>query len=277
MMTIMKRIVWSACIILFLVLVGVFFFRKSENVSEEEKSPKSLNEASSSENKNTLSKSPSSSDISNSNHSTSHSNTPPKPHGEEVLEYLKNQYPGDWQVSRDPTGRAFSFSGGLAHNIGNSSEKALAFARTLAEKLGINPKQLSAQVVDENNPAILKHDFEQKIDDFVVFHSSFSVIARKKDGAVYIINNELKKVENLSLEISFDSKRGETIVEEYFKGRELGFLESDNHQPVVFADSAQAELGWRYLVKLQSPQDKREVIVGIASSKVIYEKSLIVH
>jgi hypothetical protein len=261
----------------FLIFLIVLFVNKFQGSTRESSSASSPSDTSTPLNNSSLPLSPGTSTASLSQPGNTSALSGVSGTAEGVLEYLKLQHPGDWQLSRDPTGRIFSISGGLALDIGNNSHRALEFAKTIAEKLGHNPGQLNSQEADESNPNISKHHFEQKIEDFIVFQSSFSLISRKKDGAVYIINNELKKVENLSTEISFDIKRAETLAEEHFKNREPQFLECENHTPVIFADSATPELGWRFELELNSPHDKKEVIVGIASGKVIYEKSMIVH
>lgn len=195
-----------------------------------------------------------------------------------IEEYLNSRYGGTWSATRDESGKVVSLSGGLISSQGVNFEKARDLVAELAKALGFPPNQLFGQPVKEDSTELSKsYRFSQTYEGFEVYGGSLTILARKEDGAVYLVNNEMKIVDSINTEPRFSADRAKSVVAAKYNlaGTTITQVRGD---PVIWAEQPIQELAWIFKVEVSAPShNSYQVIVGAETDQILQDKSTLKH
>lgn len=208
-----------------------------------------------------------------------HSNSLGNPDGSDLQSYLRKNYPGNWALRRDDLDRVFSIMGGEIPEVGKNAESAAEFAKTVAQLLGVPAEQIAESDTKlDSSPKSVTYDFPQIAQGFDVFDGQMRMIARRQDGAVYMINTELRQVQAFQPKILYGVEDARQLIEEKYANREKVSITLKSKRPVIWADDVPAELAWFFIVKIGgSAPDRIQVLVSAQSARVLLERSLLVN
>ncbi len=272
-----KRLLASICVIVFVGLSFVFLAGKSDN-------NKAISQA----------EEPSVVDVLNAEPETELSKTnqvtAPARQAASVSSEIKNNVVDldqwlkkidkdvKWRVNRNDKGRVLAISGGLIKKDLSSNEKALAFAREVAEQTGVTGQQivLSNELLPttEDTKAM---QFDQEIDGYSVLGSFMKVFTRQSDGAVYYIANETMPLNQVDTQINYSLNQAQETVLNKFKSKQGVKIESATEKPVLYPmGSHHAELVWQMQVGIQGPLlDRRDILVSAKTGQIVRDITMI--
>lgn len=183
-----------------------------------------------------------------------------------------------WRVNRNDQGRVLAISGGLIKKDLSNNEKALAFAREVAEQTGVSAQQ----IVQSNEVLPATEDtkamqFDQQIDGYSVLGGYMKVFTRQSDGAVYYIANETMPLQQVDTQINYSLNQVQETVLEKFKTKQGVKIESSGEKPVLFPMGPDhAELVWQMQVGIQGPLlDRRDILVSAKTGQIVRDITMI--
>jgi|GEM_PF-6252881 len=201
------------------------------------------------------------------------------PDGTDLESFLRKKYPGNWALRRDDLDRVFSIMGGEIPEAGKNTETAREFAKIIAPLLGVPAEQIAeSDARSDSSPKSVTYDFPQSAEGFEVFDGQLRMIARKEDGAVYMINTELRQVQAFQPKILYGVDDARQLLEDKYANREKVTITLKSKRPVIWADDVPAELAWFFIVKIGgSAPDRIQVLVSTQSARILLERSLLVN
>lgn len=205
---------------------------------------------------------------------------PIAPDEEGLDAFLRARHAGPWVRQRfdgQPVHRT-SIHGGLVAGAGKDAESAHSLGRTISRYLGVDPSQLDPSPSrTDSGPRSLTYEFRQMSQGFEVFDGRMTLLARKDDGAVYLVNSDLRVPDAVETQPRVTFDEAEKVVEEKYSGREASVSRTGS-VPVIWADSKPHELAWRFSVEIPAPNpDRLEVLVGASSGRIVLERSTLMH
>lgn len=197
----------------------------------------------------------------------------------DIDEFLNHYDRGRWKLQKDEEGRVRSILGGIIPGAGKNLESALKLAHSLSPFFGVPVDQLlSSKVKVVEGPRTTSYDFQQTFQGYPVFRGRMIIISRNQDGAVYLINNDLRQVDPIQIERTHSSQESLRILEERYAKRESREIYLDSPDLVVWADGWPHELAWSFIVEFSGENPGRlRLLVGMQSSKVLLEQNLVMH
>lgn len=104
------------------------------------------------------------------------------------------------------------------------------------------------------------------------------MFSRNQDGAVYLINSDLKHVDPIQTERTLSSQEAMRILEERFAHKSSKEIHLDSPQRVVWADTKPHELAWSFIVEFLGENPGRyRLIVGMVTSSILLEQNLVMY
>jgi hypothetical protein len=193
--------------------------------------------------------------------------------------YLKERFPADWTLEKDELGRVFSISGGEIERGGSSAESAATLAQTIAPLLGIPADQLAtSNLRSDVSSRSVSYDIAQVFAEYEVFDGKLRLISRKSDGAVYMINTELRHIQPFEPKINYGIDDAQRVIREKYGDRPIIWINLASARPVVWADTPPTELAWSFAVKFGgSAPDRMQVLVSTRDLRILLERSLLVN
>lgn len=196
-----------------------------------------------------------------------------------IQEFLTQKYPGNWKFQKDEEGRIRSIMGGMISGVGKSLESALLFAHTISPFFDVPTNQiLSSSAKFVGGPRTTSYDFQQTVQGYPVFRGRMIMFSRNQDGAVYLINSDLKHVDPIQTERTLSSQEAMRILEERFAHKSSKEIHLDSPQRVVWADTKPHELAWSFIVEFLGENPGRyRLIVGMVTSSILLEQNLVMY
>ena len=192
-------------------------------------------------------------------------------------EAFTKAYPGNWTFKRE-NGRLNFIAGGNIPAAGNNKESVREFVVRIAPLLGVPAAQIEPEVKETSRSALsVMFLAEQRSGDFSVYQGNLSIQARNADGAIYLVNNQLRDVGIYNKSIRVSSDDAQKIIEKKY------FNEIDKialvKGPLIFAkERDNTELAWVFNVTFNSPQYQAfEVVIGADSGLELHNQNLVVH
>ncbi|MDZ4663124.1 MAG: hypothetical protein SGJ18_16055 [Pseudomonadota bacterium] len=192
-------------------------------------------------------------------------------------EAFLNIYPGNWTFKRE-NGHLNFIAGGNIPAAGNDKDSVKKFVTKIAPLLGVPAEQFEPEFKETSRSALsVMFLVEQRSDGFSVYQGNLSVQARNVDGAVFLINNQMRDVGPFNKSPRLSSGDAQKIIEKTY------FNEIDKialvKGPVIFArERDKTELAWVFNVTFNSPQYQAfEVVIGAQSGQELHQQSLVIH
>lgn len=194
-----------------------------------------------------------------------------------IQDYLAGHYPGSWTFERAEDGRIKTILGGLIPEVGGSLVRVIDLAKKVTELLGVPSDQLGLKEVNlSSSPRSTGFRFPQIVQGYPVFGSELILFSRKADGSIFMINNDLKLVDPIESGVRISLEEARKYLESFYSEKGVQSVELESPDRVVWANSKPHELAWSFIVELTVPKpDRLKVLVGVRSSSVLFEKSLI--
>lgn len=200
----------------------------------------------------------------------------PTPDGVHSAEDFKKRFPGKWQFRRRSDDTIQSITGGLIENIGENSESALKFARQISPLLATGEYKLKPEPrTVASNKKMRSFHIEQEANGYSVYQGSLQLISRSSDGAVYIVNNQLRDITAFNPEPILTISEGLRIVEAKYQEATITAPEVAN----VFALRGQtSQLAWTFKVVQKQPKfSQKDVVVSAVDGRILYVQDYAIH
>lgn len=187
---------------------------------------------------------------------------------------------GTWAAHAGGHGQTGSLRGTPIPGAVSSPESALATARAAARELGVRPGQLSQEhaKVDTDSGLQAMYQYPQWIEGYEVFGAKLTLLARRSDSAVYLMNTTLKPLDQAPSSqgtISRDEAAG--IIATFYAPRGGKVVAPVVSNALIFAERSPAELAWLFYVSVTSPtMTKLKVLVGASTKQIVFEAPAIV-
>ena len=190
---------------------------------------------------------------------------------------MASRYGNGWAIQRDGQDRIMNVMGGSIAGAGRGEQSILALATELAPYFMNNRPELARAVVADPGSELSKSfTVKQVAQGYEVFAGEIRVFARASDGAVYMINNDLKDVGNFSTtpRVLQDEARKRVIA--HFQSRELSGLKFQNL--LVWGNGTATELVWVFVATVKTPKfDKIQTFVGAQTGDIVFEQTMLAH
>ncbi|MDZ4661455.1 MAG: hypothetical protein SGJ18_07515 [Pseudomonadota bacterium] len=186
---------------------------------------------------------------------------------------FRKKFQGNWVFGRSPMGRISYISGGIINADVRVKGRAASLIEALSPTLDVPAEQLEEQVLNETTKTELSRvtEFKQKVDGFEVYHSQVTLHSRETDGAVFIINNDSKKVGDYNSVPRLSAAKAQNILVSKY-GSDLNKLELKRGPVIFVGNDGATELVWIFEAKFGAPKyHGMEVAVGAESGLVLSE------
>lgn len=197
-----------------------------------------------------------------------------------VLKFLEERSAPGWTLQYSPDGKITSILGGEIREVGKSRESALAFARELAANLGIDANQIAPIPESENlthSSMSTSFHFEQKVNGYDVYGGTLSLIAKKNDGSVFLINNNLKNVGAFKTTPLIGAEEAKSRLISLLQDRQPEITQKHN-EAVIWTGPTHSELAWVFAARVSHPKyDQLEILVSAETGQVLFETSRLSH
>ena len=175
-----------------------------------------------------------------------------------------SQFPGDWQFIRNKQGKITSIMGG---EISKPRDMNL-FIEKLSPLLAQGEFSLEDTQIESDTNLIQPFATQQKAKGFQVYQGSATVLSRKSDGSIYIINNQLKDIADFNETILVSKSDVEKITQKLFPDKKIQI----QNEPVVFSRNQKTELAWVAKVSSQSlPYQTFEALISAETGEKLYQ------
>ncbi|HUP57236.1 MAG TPA: hypothetical protein VM598_07265 [Bdellovibrionota bacterium] len=186
---------------------------------------------------------------------------------------------GEWSEQQGAQGAKTGFIGKPIPGSATDAAGALDFARAAARQLGVSAEQLSQEHMQADLETGMQtvHRFDQWVDGYEVFDAALRVLARRSDGAVYLVNSSLKPVDQAPNDPrAIDRATAQAIAERHYRDAGGRVVEPRVTAAVIYADSRPVELAWVFYVEVTNPKfAKMQALVGASSQRVVYETTVL--
>ncbi len=190
------------------------------------------------------------------------------------LSFLERNSEGKWKPRFNKKGELFRVSGGRVPEVGFSLDAVKELAGNLAGELGIPKEQVTTKVETQDLRSTKIYDAVQTYKDMDVFQSWMRIMTNQKTGDAFLINNQLKVLEeDINLDLNFDFADAQDVLMSHygsdFKGidRKIG--------PVIFADKSPHQMA--YVFHVRTENDVIRTVVGAQDQRVLLEESIPLH
>ncbi len=184
------------------------------------------------------------------------------------LHEFKGLYPGPWHVHKSEK-KIFSISGGLIRAGLVNQKDALQFSRSLAAVFGVSADEIKPGDDSVQAAKSRVFTFVQRVNNYDVYQSYLSVAARSQDGAVFLINNNLRPLDHFESGFILSDEKLTEIVQgqnENFRAVHLA-----NPEPVWFNTSGSTAVLARVFHAKHRDRRELEVIVNAQTGEFLYE------
>lgn len=191
---------------------------------------------------------------------------------------FKQRFPGNWTFGRSLRGKIDYISGGNINFDVREKGQAAKLMTALSPTLGVPAEQLEEQKLNETTKTELSRvtEFKQMVDGLEVYNGQVTIHSRETDGAVFMINNDSKKVGDFNRVPRISAIKAQSVLESKYGSVEHLELKRG---PVIFvSDEGATELAWVFEVKFGAPKfHGLEAVVGAETGFVLSETPTTVH
>jgi hypothetical protein len=216
----------------------------------------------------------SSSQASQASKATNNPQTPrARPEPITTKEKFLKKYPGNWVFGEGKNGGISYISGATIDANITDEARAQSFAESIAPLFSVPPEQLANETKMIAETKMSKaYQTSQTVDGFVVYQGMLVVHTRTSDGAVYIVNNDLKDVGPYNRVPAITPADGEAIIRAHYGVNLISVTLKAG--PVIFASLPPTELAFIFHVEINGKTyHTLEVVVGAESKKILAETS----
>lgn len=183
-----------------------------------------------------------------------------------------------WLVNQGPQGQVTTISGGLIRVDLSTPEKALIFARSVGQAIGLKPEQLEiSQSSLPETPDTKSIRVVQKFEGYEVRGAYLDLFQRKKDGATYFITNEALPLNDVDTRIQRTLQEAQDALVELYPNQTVKVERSLPEPLILNVGPEKGELCWQIQVQITGAQklEKKLLFLSAKNLALIHSQNLL--